>query len=44
MKDGSKVEGEMVLEALGRIPKVKDIGLEEIGVLVEKGAIKVDDY
>lgn len=37
-------EAEMVLSAVGISPNVENIGLEETGVELEKGRIKVDDY
>lgn len=37
-------EAEMVLSAVGIAPNVENIGLEETGVELEKGRIKVDDY
>jgi dihydrolipoamide dehydrogenase len=33
-----------VLVALGRPPNVSPLGLDEIGVKVERGAIKVDEF
>lgn len=35
---------DLVLVATGRIPNIKHLGLEEIGVKIEKGAIAVDEY
>lgn len=37
-------EAEIVLSAAGIAPNVENIGLEEAGVEMEKGKIKVDDY
>lgn len=37
-------EAEVVLSAVGIAPNVENIGLEEAGVEMEKGKIKVDDY
>lgn len=37
-------EAEMVLSAVGITPNIENIGLEETGVELEKGKIKVDDY
>lgn len=37
-------EAEMVLSAVGISPNVENIGLEETGIELEKGRIKVDDY
>lgn len=35
---------DLVLVATGRIPNIKHLGLEEVGVIIEKGAIAVDEY
>ena len=41
--DGKTMETDVVLWALGRVPNVKGLGLEDVGVaLNEKGAIAVD--
>lgn len=37
-------EAEIVLSAVGIAPNIENIGLEELGVEMEKGKIKVDDY
>ncbi len=37
-------EAEMVLSAVGIAPNVENIGLEETGIEMEKGKIKVDPY
>lgn len=37
-------EAEMVLSAVGIAPNIENIGLEEAGIEVEKGKIKVDGY
>ena len=37
-------EAEMVLSAVGIAPNVENIGLEELGIEMERGKIKVDDY
>jgi len=42
--DAQQIEAEVVLVAVGRAPNVQDIGLEQVGVKVERGAIVVDDY
>lgn len=38
------IEAEIVLSAVGVTPNLEGIGLEEVGVTLEKGKIKVDDY
>lgn len=37
-----KAEGDMVLAAVGRVPSTEGLGGEEIGLELEKGAIKTD--
>ncbi len=37
-------EAEMVLSAVGIAPNVENLGLEELGIEMERGKIKVDDY
>ncbi len=43
-KGEEKIEAEIVLSAVGIAPNIENIGLEEVGVEVEKGKIKVDDF
>jgi len=38
-----ELEAEKVLMSVGRRPNTKDLGLEKIGVEIERGRIKVDD-
>jgi dihydrolipoamide dehydrogenase len=38
------VEAEIVLSAVGITPNIEGIGLEEVGVVVENGKVKVDEY
>ena len=38
------IQADKVLIAIGRKPNVSDIGLEELGVYVERGAIVTDDF
>ncbi|MBC8112043.1 MAG: dihydrolipoyl dehydrogenase [Verrucomicrobia bacterium] len=38
------LEAEIVLSAVGYAPNLENIGLEETGITVEKGRIKVDDF
>ncbi len=43
--DGTDVETDLVLFAIGRVPKTKDLGLEAVGVALDKdGAVVVDEY
>ena len=37
-------EAEVVLSAVGIAPNIENLGLETLGVTLEKGRIKVDDY
>jgi dihydrolipoamide dehydrogenase len=39
-----KLETEIVLSAVGIAPNIENIGLEQLGIAMEKGRIKVDDY
>jgi glutathione reductase (NADPH) len=44
-KDGSTLEADEILYAIGRTPKVDGLGLEEAGVeLKDNGAVVVDEY
>jgi dihydrolipoamide dehydrogenase len=43
-KGEEQVEAEVVLSAVGITPNIENIGLEEAGVAVENGRIKVDEY
>ena len=38
------IECEVVLSAVGIKSNIEDIGLEEVGIIVEKDKIKVDEY
>ena len=42
LQDGSEISAEKVLVAIGRIPNIEGIGLEEVGVKIEDGIIVVD--
>lgn len=45
LSDGTSIEADTVMSAIGRRPKVTGLGLEEVGVkLKENGAVIVDDY
>lgn len=37
-------EAEIVLSAVGVTPNIEGIGLEEMGIVIEKGKIKVDEF
>jgi dihydrolipoamide dehydrogenase len=43
-KGEKEVEAEVVLSAVGVTPNIENIGLEELGIEVEQGKVKVDDY
>lgn len=43
-KGTETVEAEIVLSAVGITPNLEDIGLEETGIALENGKIKVDNY
>ncbi len=44
-KKGEEVhEAEVVLSAVGVTPNLENIGIEELGIELEKGKIKVDDF
>ncbi|NLF42204.1 MAG: dihydrolipoyl dehydrogenase [Bacteroidales bacterium] len=44
-KKGDEIlEADIVLSAVGISPNIENIGLEETGILIEKGRIKVDEY
>jgi pyruvate/2-oxoglutarate dehydrogenase complex dihydrolipoamide dehydrogenase (E3) component len=44
LADGTSILAEKVLSALGRPPNFAPLKLENCGVLVEKNAIKVDEF
>lgn len=45
ISDGSKIEADCIMFAIGRVPKVEGLGLEAAGVqLTDKGAVAVDEY
>jgi len=43
-KGNETIEADIVLSAVGIVPNIEGIGLEETGIAVEKGKIKVDQY
>ena len=38
------IESDIVLSAVGIIPNLENLGLEELGITLEKGKVKVDSY
>ena len=38
------IECDIVLSAIGYSPNIENIGLEEVGIIVEKGRVQVDDF
>jgi glutathione reductase (NADPH) len=44
LKDGTCIEADKVLCAIGRSANVRPLKLENAGVVVEKGAVKVDEF
>ena len=43
-KGEEHLEAEIVLSAVGITPNIENIGLETVGIVVEKGKIKVDEF
>src|SRR6056297_1010227 len=43
-KGEETIEADIVLSAIGVTPNLENLGLEELGVEIEKGKIKVNDY
>ena len=44
-KKGEEIhQAQVVLSAVGVIPNIENIGIEELGIELEKGKIKVDDF
>jgi dihydrolipoamide dehydrogenase len=43
-KGETEVEAEVVFSAVGITPNIENIGLEELGIEVEGGKVKVDEY
>ena len=43
-KGNEVIEAEVVLSAVGIAPNIENIGLEEVGVKVDKGRVLVDDF
>jgi dihydrolipoamide dehydrogenase len=43
-KGDEQLEAEVVLSAIGVSPNIEDIGLEALGIIIENGKVKVDDF
>lgn len=43
-KGEQQLEADIVLSAVGIQPNLENIGIEELGIVVEKGRVKVDEY
>lgn len=43
-KGEEQIEAEIVLSAVGITPNIANLGLEEVGVAVENGRVKVDEF
>ncbi len=43
-KGMEEVQVDVVMSAVGITPNIENIGLEELGIVVENGRVKVDDY
>ena len=43
-KGSEEVEADVVLSAVGISPNLEGIGLEDVGVVIENGRVKVDEY
>lgn len=43
-KGEKEVEAEAVLSAVGIVPNIEDIGLEELGIELENGKVRVDEF
>lgn len=44
LESGEKLEADRVLVAIGRTPCLQGLGLNELGIKAEKGAIRVNEY
>jgi dihydrolipoamide dehydrogenase len=42
--EGRQVEADLVLVATGRVPATDDMGIDEAGIVRERGAVKVDGH
>jgi mercuric reductase len=43
LSDGRTIDADQVLLASGRVPNVEELGLDEVGVRMQRGGIEVDD-
>jgi len=43
-KGEEKIVADIVLSAVGVTPNIENIGLEDLGIQIEKGKVKVDEY
>ena len=43
-KGSEKREAEIVLSAVGITPNLEDIGIEKLGIVLDKGKVKVDEF
>lgn len=43
-KGEEKIEADVVLSAVGVLSNIENIGLEDVGIIVEKGKIQVNDF
>ena len=44
LESGKKLEAEQVLIAIGRKPRLENLGLEKAGIKIERGSIAVSEY
>lgn len=44
LEDGTTIDAELLLVAVGRGPVSADLGFEEVGVTIERGCVVVDEY
>lgn len=44
LEDGTTIDAELLLVAVGRGPVSADLGYEEVGVTIERGCVVVDEY
>lgn len=44
LEDGSTLDADYLLVAIGRGPKTDGVGFEEVGIAMDRGFVSVDDY